>query len=193
MYRPDAEMEDFTARRGYSPAFIRKVHEKRRKERLARVEADRLAKRQLAVEDREARKLTARDRKLLSQEPCANADSDALFAMPAPGWVKDIVAHVCKAHGVSISLLLGERRSKAIVTARHEAFYLCRKAQGRLRPSLPIVGRWFGRDHTGIMHGVARHAALNGLPNLTDYDIDRRDMTVKAYVARERGQTEVSA
>ena len=117
MYRPDAEMEDFTARRGYSPAFIRKVHEKRRKERLARVEADRLAKRQLAVEDREARKLTARDRKLLSQEPCANADSDALFAMPAPGWVKDIVAHVCKAHGVSISLLLGERRSKAIVAA----------------------------------------------------------------------------
>lgn len=187
MNQPYPEMEDFVARRGYSPAFIRQVHEKRRKEAAEKLAAERKS----AAEIRKAKPpLTVRDRKVLAEKHCEKMDADTLFAMAAPPWVKDIVAEVCAEHGISISLLLGKRKTKAVAMARHDAYYRTRKADGRNRPSLPMMGRWFGREHTAVMHGIARHAETHGLPNLTDYDLQGRYRTVAAYVERTREMEE---
>jgi chromosomal replication initiation ATPase DnaA len=55
---------------------------------------------------------------------------------------------------IELHELLATCRVKEVAYARHVAMYLCRKLTLR---SLPEIGRKFGnRDHTTIMHGVAK-------------------------------------
>lgn len=56
-------------------------------------------------------------------------------------------------------------KRKIYVRPRWEAFYLLRRDR---QLSLPKIGKLMGGfDHTSVLHGIRRHAELNGLPDLT--------------------------
>ncbi|MBV8112079.1 MAG: hypothetical protein JO312_26205 [Hyphomicrobiales bacterium] len=84
-------------------------------------------------------------------------------------------------YGVPISSLFADRRTQEIVKARHIAMYLAKELTPR---SLPDIGRRIGgKDHTTVLHGVRKIAALM-----------KRDPNLVAEVAIIRarivGQTE---
>jgi chromosomal replication initiator protein len=66
--------------------------------------------------------------------------------MLSPTLIADIVA---AQFGLTRGQLLGRRRQRHIVLARHIAMLL---AVEMLQASLPQVGRWFHRDHTSVLH-----------------------------------------
>jgi len=68
----------------------------------------------------------------------------------------DLVAGVCRAHGVTLDELCGRARTRAASCARHEAWWQLRH-HPRLHYSLADIGRLFQRDHTTIRHGIEAH------------------------------------
>jgi len=98
-----------------------------------------------------ARRRKARDVLLVAPLP------DPLYEQLLIGlpWQR-IVAEVAKKHRVSITELLGARRGRPLVQARHEAMY---RLKTETLLSLPAIGQKLRRDHTSVMHGVARHRA----------------------------------
>lgn len=69
-----------------------------------------------------------------------------------------IQERVAVSFGMTIIDMTSDRRSRSIARPRQVAMYLCRHLT---RLSLPEIGLLFGRrDHTTIMHGVARVTAL---------------------------------
>ncbi len=70
-----------------------------------------------------------------------------------------ILQAVSDHYDIPVRELTGRRRQRAIAWPRHVAMYLSRKSTAH---SLPEIGRAFGgRDHTTVMHGVAKiEAAL---------------------------------
>jgi chromosomal replication initiator protein len=70
----------------------------------------------------------------------------------------EILARVAAYYGVSMEELLGPRRNRAVAMARQVAMYLVRDLTSL---SLPQIGRVLGdRDHTTVMYGVEKIAAL---------------------------------
>lgn len=70
----------------------------------------------------------------------------------------EILARVATYYGVSMEELLGPRRNRAVAMARQVAMYLVRDLTSL---SLPQIGRALGdRDHTTVMYGVEKIAAL---------------------------------
>ena len=66
-----------------------------------------------------------------------------------------IMESVGARHGVSAEEILGPRRTKRIVTARHEA--IVEVVEARPHWSYPTVALMFGgRDHTTIMHALQK-------------------------------------
>jgi chromosomal replication initiator protein len=71
--------------------------------------------------------------------------------MLSPQRIQPIVA---KHFGVARARLLGRRRQPRIVLARHVAILLCLEMiRGA---SLNMVGLWFHRDHTTVLHARER-------------------------------------
>ncbi len=63
-----------------------------------------------------------------------------------------IQSEVCRAFGLSMSDLKGDKRSQSIVYPRQMAMYLCRELTDS---SLPQIGRKFGgRDHSTVLYAV---------------------------------------
>jgi chromosomal replication initiator protein len=72
--------------------------------------------------------------------------------------VGEIQKLVCERYGLTQAQLLAQRRSRPLVRKRQIAMYLCKELTGK---SLPAIGRRFGRkDHTTVLHGARRIAAL---------------------------------
>jgi chromosomal replication initiator protein len=72
--------------------------------------------------------------------------------------VDSIISTVSSATGVSVAEMKGDRRSRAIVQARHLAMYLARDLTD---VSLPHIGERFGgRDHTTVLHAVDKVTRL---------------------------------
>lgn len=68
--------------------------------------------------------------------------------------VPQIISAVCHATGVSHAEIVGDKRSRNIVEARHIAMYLARDLTD---VSLPQIGEHFGgRDHTTVLHAVEK-------------------------------------
>lgn len=88
-----------------------------------------------------------------------------------PQALLDIVKEVAQRRGVGIALIAIDSRKKIAVEARNEAMYLIKLE--RLHLSAPRIARWFDRDHTSVLHGIASHAAKNNLPNLVGYNFER--------------------
>lgn len=99
-----------------------------------------------------------------------------------PESVRAIVFEVTAAHGATAYQMMTKARSRNVTEARAEIFYRCK--QDRPERSFPMIGKWFGTDHTTVMHGVARHAMRAGLPQLSGYDIERVMETNRIRVAK---------
>lgn len=71
-----------------------------------------------------------------------------------PPW-KRILQEAAANYRVSVEDILGGRRTRPIVRARHEAAY---RMHHELRMSFPAIGRRLGgKDHTTIINGVNVH------------------------------------
>lgn len=70
-------------------------------------------------------------------------------------WIKDIAKAVATRHEVTVSDLKSRRTDKHVVRARQEAFWL---AKNLTSASSTIIGNFFNRDHTTVLHGIKRHA-----------------------------------
>lgn len=69
-----------------------------------------------------------------------------------------IIRDVCVKHGISYPEIIGHRRARPIIAARHEAMYRLSK---ETTLSLPAIGRRMGgKDHTTVLHAVRKFEAL---------------------------------
>jgi chromosomal replication initiator protein len=74
--------------------------------------------------------------------------------MMIPHRVLQMIKAVAWDHGVSVAEILGNGRRARICAARRDAMRAVRWmdfGDGR-QPSYPQIGRWFGRDHTTVIH-----------------------------------------
>ncbi|QLQ11617.1 MAG: chromosomal replication initiator protein DnaA [Nocardioidaceae bacterium] len=85
-----------------------------------------------------------------------------------------IIAQTSSYFGLTIEDVCGQNRSRALVTARQIAMYLCRELT---ELSLPKIGQQFGgRDHTTVMHAdkkirtqmAERRSTFNQVTELTN-------------------------
>lgn len=79
-------------------------------------------------------------------------------APPAPEHSPEFLAlvdQVAAAFGVSSADVIGNRRFKTRVAARHVVMWIIRKTW-MPEPSLPEIGMMFKRDHTTVMVAVRR-------------------------------------
>lgn len=74
--------------------------------------------------------------------------------------VIDIIRQTSASTGISIGEILGNRRSRPIVAARHMA--MARAYVERPDLSLPELGRLFKREHTSILACVKKMGVWNG-------------------------------
>ena len=75
--------------------------------------------------------------------------------------ITEIIAAVAVETGLTVAMLVGDRRSRPIVAARHLAYWRVARETGA---SLAAIGRAFGdRDHTTIIHGIRKHEQRHGL------------------------------
>ena len=69
--------------------------------------------------------------------------------------IADIITEVASHYGFTVAMMIGDRRSRPLVLARHLAYWRAARETGA---SLTAIGRAFGdRDHTTILHGIRRH------------------------------------
>jgi chromosomal replication initiator protein len=72
--------------------------------------------------------------------------------------IEAIVSAVADSTGVSVTEILGDKRSRTVVDSRHVAMYLARELTDS---SLPKIGEHFGnRDHTTVLHAVEKITKL---------------------------------
>ena len=85
---------------------------------------------------------------------------------PPPERVVAILREVARAHGVSVSDLIGESRRRRISHARQEAMWRLRRLDWRGgvrgRPSIVQIGEWMNRDHSTVSYGVLSSMSAAG-------------------------------
>lgn len=89
----------------------------------------------------------------------------------------DVVATVLEVTGVTEYEFHGPKRSKRFSNARHLAYGLLRELRTDL--SYVVVGKAFRRDHTSIMHGVARFKALQFAEPFASWIADPRIVALR--------------
>ncbi len=107
-----------------------------------------------------------------------------------PAWALDIVKACAGSRNVSLPTMAGDYRFRNAVKARNEAMYLI-YLQRTNNPNLscPRIGKWFDRDHTSVLHGIASHQEANNLPKLVGYDLARVRQR-NAAISRATNHTE---
>ena len=94
----------------------------------------------------------------IAEPVCVDVPVYALPETERKLTIEGIKRVVCREFGLSHSVLVSDRRHGPTVYARQVAMYLCKE---HTPFSLPAIGRRFGnRDHTTILHGVNKIAAL---------------------------------
>lgn len=83
---------------------------------------------------------------------------------PKPGLPPHVILarEVAAKHNITYEELFLAHRRRRYVTARREYYY---RAAMELKHSYAQIGRFFGQDHTTVMHGVSTYAAENNLPH----------------------------
>lgn len=69
--------------------------------------------------------------------------------------MRDIETGVATRYGISVKTLHGPLRTRAIAYPRMVAMYLMREMTAN---SLPQIGRYFGKDHTTVLHAERKIA-----------------------------------
>jgi len=101
-------------------------------------------------------------------------------------FISDVAAVVCSEYGVSRVSLVSERRTKELLEPRHVAMYV---AATITRRSLTQIGFYFNRDHTSVIHGRNKIAALYGIDADLSERIDRIARFARARVTARRVQS----
>lgn len=99
------------------------------------------------------------DAKLPSETPPALNGAGAFSGKVKVASVFSLLMAVSQKHGVSTDDILGPRRHKRIVAARHE---LMRRAYSETRLSTTQLGRLLNRDHTVILYACKRTKRSRG-------------------------------
>lgn len=94
------------------------------------------------------------ERERIAAARARNLRRTALIAITRGSWNTRVFNAVCEHFNVTGDDVLGTRRTRYIMDARHVAFWLMRDA-GR---SLSEIGREMDKDHTTVMHGCRRVA-----------------------------------
>ncbi|MFZ5667945.1 MAG: helix-turn-helix domain-containing protein [Pseudomonadota bacterium] len=84
------------------------------------------------------------------------------LCVPTPTTMREIAAQVAAEHGLSVGDLTGRSRLAHFVDARHEAMWRIRQVRrpdGRAAYTTTPIGRFFGRDHSTVIHACRRHEA----------------------------------
>lgn len=68
--------------------------------------------------------------------------------------MRSIVEATAVDHGVASGDIMARDRTTEVAMARQDAYH---RIQATGRFSYPAIGRFFGRDHTTVLHGVRRH------------------------------------
>lgn len=144
---------------GYNQAFVRRIRAKRRGIVMA-TPAPQIEPALIAHEFN-ARKRPEYSQKQIRSDLAAKAASihkvtAKLAVDPADisRTAPEIIALVGSEFGVTASAIRGECRARFLVAVRHRA--IVRIYLAKPRASLPQIGKWFGRDHTTILHAVQK-------------------------------------
>lgn len=81
--------------------------------------------------------------------------------MSLPGTMRALAGEVCATHKITLAELTGHSTAQRLVQVRHEFMWKARamtREDGRPRFSFPQIGRFLGRDHTSVIHGMRRYA-----------------------------------
>ncbi|WP_247997009.1 helix-turn-helix domain-containing protein [Brucella tritici] len=141
--------------RGYNPACVKKVHEKRRKE-AAKAKQLRLDQQKLEEERARQRAL----RKIETDRVEQLARLEAFLNSGQTPTVRQIIRYVALKHGLPEEVITGPSRTPDVNVARHEA--MCEAHLRRPDISLPKLAREFKRDHTTIHHTLVKHGVYQG-------------------------------
>jgi hypothetical protein len=102
-----------------------------------------------------------RDDQAAWEKYLAEAQADAVVEAEATTMfpekvMRRILGEVAEKHNLPAADIFKDRRVRHIVRARQEAMWRCSEETGY---SYPRIGRFFGRDHTTVMHACRVHAA----------------------------------
>ncbi|EFL88307.1 helix-turn-helix domain-containing protein [Ahrensia sp. R2A130] len=164
---------------GYGLDYIKRRHSDRLAEQVAR---QLRLKRMKEQQETQRRELAAKQaqREIQRQKEASNRN----FASGLR-WQR-LLAKVADKHELTVDDMLGPRRFVEIARARQEFYY---RATDELGASQPQIGRWVGRDHTSVLHGIRKHAMLNDLPVLSGAVTAK----MKARIAGARAKTDAKA
>lgn len=97
-------------------------------------------------------------------EPVVAIDIQKARSHPAPTTPPRVLLarEVAAKHGITFEELFLPHRRRRYVHARREYYY---RAAMELKHSYAQIGRFFGQDHTTVLHGVNTFAAENNLPH----------------------------
>jgi chromosomal replication initiation ATPase DnaA len=71
-----------------------------------------------------------------------------------PARVQAIISAVAYEHGIPISDIMSDRRTREISRARHAAMRTVRALENP-KPSTTRIGEWFGRDHATVLYACS--------------------------------------
>jgi chromosomal replication initiation ATPase DnaA len=77
------------------------------------------------------------------------------------GQCHRIIEEIALEYGVPVDLILSDRRTHAVVPARHAAVYRC---VSETSLTLHVLARMFNRDHSTISYAVMSHHRRTGDP-----------------------------
>ena len=109
-----------------------------------------IVKKLMAFQQLENAELDANTMMRALQELLRDKDS----FMPSP---EVIVEETGKCYGVEVSDIMSTSRTKEVVNARQVAMFIIRQLT---KLSLPEIGRFFGRDHTTVLHSLEKVEGL---------------------------------
>lgn len=65
--------------------------------------------------------------------------------------IENIQTSLAERMNIPLGILVSRKRDNRTAFARQRGYYLCRK---HTVASFPLMGEFFGRDHSSIIHGV---------------------------------------
>lgn len=78
-----------------------------------------------------------------------------------PQRVRVTIEAIAAAHRLPVAAILGRRTTRRLIAARRDAMRAVRdldwppsRSDYEPHPSLPLIGRWFGRDHATVFYAL---------------------------------------
>jgi len=132
---------------GLNPSFVRRVQRRQKRD-------DRSRRAQIRDHNRLKRRIMRYARPIGPELP---PKGNRISGIPA--WVSDQINAFCRHNNVLVTDVMSRRRDRGLPRLRGELYYnikIVGDARGG-RISSPMIGKWFGRDHSTVLTAVMRH------------------------------------